>query len=398
VAFVLELGRTLQTFGVSAPTLEKALGRVAAHLGLEGALYATPTGFLASLRKAGHHGKTYLQRIEAGESNLDKLAEAEELVDLVLEGRVDVETARHCLAHLRTRPNRFTSRQVVLAYGLAGLAVARTFGGGWRDMALGSLLGLIVGLSTTHLQMRPNLARLAPLLGGLASAVGATLLAHLLPPASQTILVLSGIIVLVPGLGLLVAMQELGTGNLVAGTSRLAGTALVFILLAFGVGLGQRLAHTLPPPFQEPIPLPDGTLAPALALSALAFLVTFQGRLRDYGWTLGATLLGWGVARLGTQLLGPEAGAGLAAFCLGSACNLWARLAKRPGATLLLPSLMLILPGSLGFRGLTLLLHHQTLEGLQAGLQALLVTIALMLGLLLANATVPRRSFGDEGA
>ncbi len=393
VAFVLELGRALQTFGVSAATLETALGRVADHLGLEGALYATPTGFLASLRKEGHHSKTYLQRIEAGESNLEKLAEAEGLVDLVLQGEVDVAGARARLAALKARPNRYGTTRVIGAFGLSGLGVARCFEGGWREMLLGALLGLLVGLAVTSLQRRHNLNRLAPLLGGLVSAAGAALLAGLLSPASQAILILCGIIVLVPGLGLLVSMQELGTGNLVSGTARLAGTGLVFVLLAFGVGLGQRMVGTLQPPPMDPVPLPAWTLVPALALTALSFLVVFQGRMEDYGWTLAATVLGWGAARIGTQMLGPEAGAGLAALVLGSACNLWARRTRRPGATLLLPSLMLILPGSLGFRSLTLMLHQQPLEGLQAGFQAMVVTIALMLGLLLANATVSRRSF-----
>jgi len=393
VAFVLELGRALQTFGVSAATLETALGRVADHLGLEGALYATPTGFLASLRKEGHHSKTYLQRIEAGESNLEKLAEAEGLVDLVLQGEVDVAGARARLAALKARPNRYGTTRVIGAFGLSGLGVARCFEGGWREMLLGALLGLLVGLAVTSLQRRHNLNRLTPLLGGLVSAAGAALLAGLLSPASQAILILCGIIVLVPGLGLLVSMQELGTGNLVSGTARLAGTGLVFVLLAFGVGLGQRMVGTLQPPPMDPVPLPAWTLVPALALTALSFLVVFQGRMEDYGWTLAATVLGWGAARIGTQMLGPEAGAGLAALVLGSACNLWARRTRRPGATLLLPSLMLILPGSLGFRSLTLMLHQQPLEGLQAGFQAMVVTIALMLGLLLANATVSRRSF-----
>jgi len=60
---------------------------------------------------------------------------------------------------------------------------------------------------------------------------------------------------------------------------------------------------------------------------------------------------------------------------------------------LLLPALMLLLPGAIGFRSLTLLLHQQTLAGLEAGFHALFVSVALMLGLLVANATVPRRSF-----
>jgi len=54
---------------------------------------------------------------------------------------------------------------------------------------------------------------------------------------------------------------------------------------------------------------------------------------------------------------------------------------------------MLIVPGSKGFQGLLLVLHKHTLEGLQAGFQSLTVTVALMLGLLLANVLVPRRRF-----
>ena len=38
-------------------------------------------------------------------------------------------------------------------------------------------------------------------------------------------------------------------------------------------------------------------------------------------------------------------------------------------------------------------MHDRTIEGLQAGFQAILVTVALMMGLLMANVLVSRRSF-----
>ena len=394
VAFVLELGRTLQAFGVSASTLETALDRVAQHLGLEGAIYATPTGFLASLRMEGHHGKTYLQRVESGGANLEKLAEAETLVDLVLADRVELQQARERLLELTARPVRYGAWMQVGAYGAAATGMAVIFGGGWREVLLGALLGMLVGIAVLFSQRRRNLTRLAPLLGGLLSSFCGALLGWWLPSVSYPVLVLSGIIVLLPGMGLLVSMQELGTGHLVAGTSRLAGTSLVFLLLAFGVRLGQKLGGAwLGGLAVDPIPLPGWTLAPALALVTLGFLVIFHGRRRDYGWTLVATVLAWGLARLGSQALGPEAGAGLAALALGSMCNQYSRRTRRPGASVLLPSLMVILPGSLEFRGLSLMLHGQTVAGLQAAFEAICVSVALMLGLLLANALVSRRTF-----
>jgi len=392
VAFVLELGRTMQAFGVSASTLENALGRVAAHLGLEGAVFATPTGFLASLRKEGSHSKTYLMRVDAGRSSLEKLAEAESLVDLVLTDRLDVQEARQHLAALTVRPARFGPGLKVAAHGLAAMGMADVFGGGWREVLFGALVGLLVGFAVHLAQQRRNLGRLAPLLGGLLSALAGGVISRWLPSVSYPILALSGIIGLLPGLGLLVAMQELGTGNLVSGTARMAGTGLVFVLLAFGVGLGQTLGGLLPGP-AEPLGLPGWTLVPAIALVALGYLIIFQGRLVDYGWTLAASALAWSTAHLATHYLGPVAGAGIAALVLGAGCNHYARRTRRPGAVLLLPSLMLILPGSLGLHSLTLMMQQQTLEGLQAGFQSMSVTVALMLGLLMANAMVSRRTF-----
>ncbi|MCE1229029.1 MAG: threonine/serine exporter family protein [Firmicutes bacterium] len=392
VAFVLELGRTLQTYGMNATTLEKAMGKVAAHLGIEGAIYVTPTAFLASLRVGSQPSKTYLQRVEAGSANLDKLAEAESVVDLVLEGRMNVAQAREYLAWIVVKPSRYPGAWVVAAFGLASGSMARIFGGGWREMALGAVLGLLVGLTVNFTQSRRSLAGLTPLAGGTVSALMAAFLVWLVPEASQFVLIMGGLIVLVPGLGLLVSMQELGTGNLVAGTARLGGSVLVFLLLAFGAGLGQRLGGVcfgvVP---VEPQALPPWTLVATLPFLTLATLVIFQGRMKDYGWTLAATFLAWTVVALGSRHLGPEAGAGLAAWVLGAACNLYGRKAQRPAIVLLLPSLLVVLPGSLGFRGLNLLFNQQTLQGLQAGFQALTVTLALMLGLLVANATVPRR-------
>jgi uncharacterized membrane protein YjjP (DUF1212 family) len=396
VAFVLELGRAMQTFGVSVSTLETALGRVSQHLGLEGAVFATPTGFLASLRLEGHHSKTYLMRGNAagGLSSLDQLAQAEALVDRVLDGELDVHAAREHLASICARPPRFGLWQRVGAHGCAGMGMAILFGGGWRELLLGAFMGLLVGMAVQLILRKPHLARMAPLLAGLLSSLVGGLIGHFLPAVSHPILVVCGIIGLLPGLGLLVSMQELGTGNLVSGTARAAGTGLVFVLLGFGIGLGQRLGSAwLPVTPAVPVPLAGLMVVPGVALVALAFLILFQGRPADYGWTLGASALGWGTAHLGSHLLGPEAGAGIAALVLGAACNHYARVFRRPGAVLLLPSLMLILPGSLGVRSLTLMMQKQTLEGLQAGFQSFSVTIALMLGLLIANAMVSRRTF-----
>ena len=394
VALTLNLGRALQEFGVSAQTLENALGRLAHHLGLEGAVYATPTGFLASFQKVGGPSKTYLIRTGSYGANLAKLAETEALVDRVIDDSLGVDEALRQLEQISRRGPRFGPVIQVGAYANAAMGMAVVFGGGWREALLSSLIGAMVGLAAQLLEQKRTQLSLAPLVGGILSSLGGIVLGNLVPAASHSIIILSGFIVLVPGLGLLVSMQELGTGNLVAGSSRLVGTGFVLMLLAFGVAIGQRLGNTWSGGLiSEPIAMPFWAIPPAIALVALGYLVVFQGALRDYAWTLGASLVAYASARLTTQLLGPEVGSGIAALFLGAVCNHYSRRTRRPGAVLLLPSLMLIVPGSKGFQGLLMVLHKHTLEGLQAGFQSLTVTVALMLGLLLANVLVPRRRF-----
>ena len=69
---------------------------------------------------------------------------------------------------------------------------------------------------------------------------------------------LSALIVLVPGLRLVVSMNELATGNHVSGTARLVDTGMTFLSLGFGVALGQRLAAPLLARalLGRPLPLP----------------------------------------------------------------------------------------------------------------------------------------------
>ncbi len=394
LAFTLRLGQTLQAFGESAQTVEEALGRVAQHLGLEGAVYATPTGLLTTFGRDGAPARTDLIRTAAYGADLERLAETGDLVDRVLADRIGAEAALRELEALTARPPRHGPGRMAGAYALSALGMAVVFGGGWREALLSAVIGLLVGIAAQVLDRHRTQISLLPLAGGLISSLGGLALGALFPAVSNPVLILSGFIVLVPGLGLLVSMQELGTGNLVAGTSRLMGTGFVLLLMASGVALGQRIGggwlRGTPP---DPAPLPAWAVLPAIALASLGFLMVFRGARRDYPWTFLASLLAYAAAKAGAALLGPEVGAGAAALALGAACNHYAKLTRRPGAVLLLPSLMLILPGSLGFRSFLLMLHKQTLEGLQAGFQSIFVAVALMLGLLLANVLVPRRRF-----
>ena len=55
----------------------------------------------------------------------------------------------------------------------------------------------------------------------------------------------------------------------------------------------------------------------------------------------------------------------------------------------LVPGVLLLVPGSIGYRSLTMLLNQNVEPGLSAGMTAVLTAFALAGGLIVANVLVP---------
>jgi uncharacterized membrane protein YjjB (DUF3815 family) len=127
-------------------------------------------------------------------------------------------------------------------------------------------------------------------------------------------------------------------------------------------------------------------------VAAGALTVIFRARGRDALVILPMVAVAFFGARLGSQALGPELGAALGALALGIGSNLLSRRLDQPTAIALLPALLMLVPGSLGFRSLQSLIAHDVLAGVQTAFTMALVAVGLVSGLLVANVAVsPRR-------
>src|SRR5690606_4758177 len=135
----------------------------------------------------------------------------------------------------------------------------------------------------------------------------------------------------------------------------------------FGVALGTTIDGVLPPiPPIPPAPRPPrALLPPVLVLGVGSFAVTWRARPRDTGWIVLGGSLAYFAAGIGSRFLGPQLGAfvGSLALCVGS--NLLARLRNRPSLITILPGILLLVPGSIGFRSLDALLGNDVLTGME---------------------------------
>jgi uncharacterized membrane protein YjjB (DUF3815 family) len=188
-------------------------------------------------------------------------------------------------------------------------------------------------------------------------------------------------------------MNELATGNLVSGMARVAGASVTFLKIGLGIALGYQAGEWLVGgPFQAPPEaLPEWTQLVALAVSPPGFAVLFRARMRELGWLFLAGLVAFGGARLGAYLLGPALGVFLGALLVGVAANAFARWRRRPASLIMVPGIIFLVPGSFGLRSLSSFLGENALAGVQSAFTMILVAMALVGGLLLANALVEPR-------
>ncbi len=89
--------------------------------------------------------------------------------------------------------------------------------------------------------------------------------------------------------------------------------------------------------------------------------------------------------------MGAELGLFAAAFIVTLLSNVYGRIANRPGATFRLPGLILLVPGSVGFKSLTFVFEKDVFLGLDTAFSVVTLVAALVAGLLLGNSVVPPR-------
>ena len=387
-SFLLSLGEALHRQGLPADRLEEALSACARRLGLEAQLFCTPTSFFASFGSRAE-ASTHLVRVVPGEVDLGRLADLSEVIDAVVAGSLSPAVAEHRLLRVAAQPPRWGRWSHLLAFGLACASAACFLGGGMGDVLVAWGAGSAIGVLAALVSRRPGPARVFE---PLAAVVASCLALVLSPDGRADLATLAALIVLVPGFTLTVALSELATRHLAAGTARLAGALVTFLTIGFGVALGRRLGEGLPRlgPLSA-APLPEWALPAALLCAPLAFLVLFGARRRDAPWVVASGVLAYLSARAGVAWLGPELGGFVGAFAVGTGSNLLARHTPRPALVTLVPGIMLLVPGSIGFQSVSSFLAQDALSGVEAGFRMGLVAVSLVAGLLLAHALVPPR-------
>jgi uncharacterized membrane protein YjjP (DUF1212 family) len=395
IAFVLALGRALHRYGTPAYRLEEGLRRVCDRLALDAEVFTTPTAIIMSFGPATDL-RTRMLRVDGGELDMGKLAQLDALGDEVVAHRVTAADGVRRVEAIVAAPPRFGRAVSTAAAALTAASVAVFFGGTLADLALAGAIGLLLGLLSQFVARSTEQARVLELVAAAFASFTSSIAASLWH-VTPSLVTVASLIIWLPGLSLTVAIAELATRNLIAGTARLMQAVIVLLELVVGVALGEQLASALVDvPQVTPVALPAWAPWVALVVASAALAVVVQAGPRQVGWIVAACVIGYIGTRVGSAWLGGPLGMMgvlFGALLLGVGSNAYARWLDRPAQVVQTPAVFLLVPGSMGFRGMESLLDRDTLTGVETVFAMFVVALALVAGLLIANAVVsPRRS------
>jgi len=390
--FLVKLAHGLHRYGTPSHRIEQLLEVATGRLGIPSQFFSLPTVILASFG-APEHGSTSLIRVEPGTVDLEKLVLLDDVMKDVLDGRLGVREAEARVDAIEAQPARWGAGATIAAFAVSCCCAALFFRGTVPDVVGAGAVGAIIASVSCLRHLRPGFQRVFQPTAAFLASFLATLAASRIDHLSASVVTIASLVVLLPGLALTMAMSELAAQSLVSGTVRLVNAAVVLLELSFGVALGYAAAARLFHPFVgvAPPPLPEWTIGLALLVAPCTYTILFRAMPRDLFPILCAGAIGFAGDRFASAALSPEIGSFFGAFAVAIASNLHARWRDRPVAVTLVPGILLLVPGSVGFRGALFVLEHDVVSGIEAAFRMLIVAAAIVAGLLFANVMVPVR-------
>jgi len=232
IAFLLEFASALHQCGTPSDQLENYMSLLSEHIKLNGQYFSTPTYLMVSFRSEDDEFN-HIQRVTPRDYDLSRKQEIDKIGASVLRNEIDEhEGLKLIKTTMSAAHNDYHPALRILAYFLLSFSVAFIVDGTFLNVALAGVVGGFVGL----IELTCDRYQQKDLFLILAS-FGVGLLSHVLhifiTEVDPRLVILSGIIALVPGFTLTLAISELANTHLASGTARLMSALVTLLKILF---------------------------------------------------------------------------------------------------------------------------------------------------------------------
>ncbi len=388
---LLALGRGLHQAGLATDSLELTLRGVAASCGVALEVNALPTSLTLAIGPPFEQ-RLIILRLEPGKLHLRKLALLEGVVAALRRGR-EPGLALADVARIDTVVQPDPPALSIAAYTLLSCGAAVLLGGAVHEVVVAGLDGIAIGAIAAVAQRSRRVDRVFEISAAFIATVIVGLWEHFVGPIALYVAIVAGVVQLLPGYSLTTALNELANRNLVSGTARLGGVLVTLLSLGCGFALGAGLSGNAI--LHGPKLSAGGFTTPlstsiASVLMALGIALILHARYRDLGWIVASCVLTIALARFFPTLGITEASPFATAFTMGLATNLAARYMRIPQTVVLVPALLVLVPGSISYESLLAVFQPDSTDAVSLAARALLSAILIVAGFLASQLIAPR--------
>jgi uncharacterized membrane protein YjjP (DUF1212 family) len=383
------MARELHRAGFATDAIEQTLTELARSIGLDAQVFALPTHISITIGPDWQQ-RTVNMRLVPGRISLRKIALLNEIYDALRRGLIDYTRAALLVAEVDQRWPGLSPLWEIPALALIAVGVALILGGGGNELAVAALIGLCTGTLGALAARSAMVARLFDVTAAFAATLVFAAFSRFVGPANIYVSIVAGIVVLLPGYSLTLALHELANDFLVAGVARLG--KVFSVLLSLGVGAFLAIAivpWVLQSAKVHPHPVGATWWVIASLCMAIGMSIDLDARLRDFAWVFASCL----VALLTAHVIGGTpahaVAAFLAALVCGTVANVGARFLRVPQSIMLIPALLVLVPGSLSYESVLFAFSQNVNTAVLLAGNAVFAAIQIVAGLLLSQLLLP---------
>ncbi|KAF9356712.1 hypothetical protein BGX26_004868 [Mortierella sp. AD094] len=380
-SFLIMIARSLILYGAPSHRIEETCALLAQKMQVDASFALLPGLMTISFNDPETHtSDTRHLRCSQG-MDMNKLAGVHRIVLAVLNGE-SVEKANQELEKLTLEPGLYPLWLTLLGWiGSSAFVSPLAFNGGGYDMLLAGFCGLMVGILGI-------IAGKFPVYGNIFEMTASILVGFIAKAFGDRVcfsaVALAGVVVLLPGLLLTQAIMELSSRNIVSGAVKMFYALMYAFFLGFGLTLGAELWDYI-----------AGASAVASASAcqhsisrwwyfivypavSASINIVFNAHPRQWFGMTSVTAVGFVVTLFFKS--GPQINAAVAAFAVGISGQLYGRLTGQLSYVPLLSGVLILVPGSVGVRGILAIIGNDPSQGFTFVLTMIHVSVAITLG------------------
>jgi uncharacterized membrane protein YjjP (DUF1212 family) len=382
-----KIGKGLIASGTAVGVVENTLTEIARAYGKVFEIMALPNMIML---KVGNSPETKVDFSVQGLTamQLNQVSEIVELVDQVKQKQVTPKDASRAIDEILAQEPRFGSLVIIMGYILSCVGLTLLFRPDLSSLIVTGIAGILVGLLTLLFRWQPRFDLLLPICASIIVSTfifGLTRMGYIFGPAN---LLITPLIIFLPGALLTTGMIELASKNLLSGSSRLIYGAVVLLLLFVGIDVGlalSGLSSYLVYPY-EAVVFPWWAPVVGTLLFGVGTFIRLSGANRDLLWMLLVLFIAMLGQSFGEQYFNSYVGAFLGALFMALSSELIARSPRRtPAQASQMLAFWFLVPGARGLLSVTHILS-QNIQSAALGLgQVVFLITAISLGVLLGT-------------